>query len=203
MGFPPLKERSRLGWRMPSWALRGVLIGLLAALSGSLEAGPAIGADEAVAVRAIDCAVLERLAGTWLGRGSMRQHAQSGAEPMRCRLDSDWNGGRREVESRLDCRGVDGELTFVGTITAVDGQGRVAGTLEGSQGLDQGVLNGWCEADSVMLDLIGRSLTTGDPITAKLVLSLSEGDRTLINAMEVQDPDSGEPFSALDLRFER
>ena len=203
MSFPPWKERSRLGRVIPSWLERGVLIGLFAALNSFFSAGPVIGADATVAVRTADCAVLERLAGTWMGRGSMRRHAQSGAEPMRCRLDSDWDGGQREVESRLDCRGVDGELTFVATLTAVDGQERVTGTLEGSQGLDQGVLNGWCEADSVKLGLIGRSLTTGDQITAELVLSLSEDDRTLINAMEVQDPDSGESFSALDLRFER
>lgn len=184
-------SRQGLGWS----AVLLLLAADSVAADGVLEGRPAAPAP--------DCAVLERLAGTWIGRGRLRRHAVSGAEPIRCRLDSDWDGDRREVASRLDCRGVDGDLTFHGSIAAIGAEGRVSGVLEGSQGLDQGVMSGWCAADDVRLELSGRGLTTGEPVTATLLFALSDTDETLLNAMEALDPDSGEWFSALEVRFER
>lgn len=180
-----------------AWLL--LLAAIPAAADGVLEART----TEPAAGRAQDCAVLERLAGTWMGRGSVRRHAASGAEPLRCRLDSEWHGGRREIASRLDCRGVDGDLTFDGSIAALESGGQVAGALEGSHGLDQGVLSGWCEVDAVRLELTGRNPTTGNPVQGTLLFALSGQDGTLINAMEALDPKSGEWFSALEVRFER
>lgn len=183
-----------LSWRGRSARpLSWLLAGLLLVLGSGAEAQ----------MLSSDCGVLERLAGKWIGRGSLQRHALSGAEPVRCRLDSDWSGARREVASRLDCRGVDGDLSFVGSLAATGSEGRMEGVLQGSEGLDQGVLAGWCETDAVRLDLTGRNPTTGDPVEANLVISLSDGDSTQTNAMEARDPESGEWFPALMIRFER
>ena len=182
--------RGTAGRRRP-WPLLALLLGLALVSGHGAEA------------QTPDCAVLERLAGTWIGRGSLQRHLLSGTEPLRCRLDSDWKAAHAELISRWDCRGVDGDLTFAGALAETGSGSRVSGTLEASQGLEAGVLAGRCETDAVALDLSGWNPTTRDPVAASLTISLSEDDRTLTTTIEARDPDSGEWFTALTIRFVR
>jgi len=153
--------------------------------------------------RSPDCEVLARIDGSWLGRGSLQRYLVSGTEPVRCRFDTSWAAGRRELTHRLDCRGVDGDINFAGSIGVIGEDGTIKGSLSGSQGLDDGELVGWCEASAVRLHLTGHNPTTGALVEGDLTISLPDGGETLIQTLEARDPESGTLYPALSLTLVR
>jgi hypothetical protein len=178
---------------MPSKPPILLLLGILLLVPG----------PERLWARSPDCSVLARIDGSWMGRGSLQRYLVSGTEPVRCRFDTSWAAAQRQLTHRLDCRGVDGDLSFAGSIGVSGQDGALSGSLTGSQGLDDGKLEGWCEARSVRLHLTGRNPTTGEPVEGDLTIAVGEEGESLVQTLQARDPESGEVYPALSLTLTR
>jgi len=69
---------------------------------------------------------LKKLSGTWKGRGILRRKLSANKEPVSCRLDGAWQGGRLDLA--YICLGVDVRFESKGFLTYQPTTNRYTGT---------------------------------------------------------------------------
>lgn len=166
----------------------GLIAGAFAALFGmGVVAAPA-NAD----------VFLDRLAGTWSGKGVVRTTEKSPDEAIRCRLRTaaDSGGVRLSVQGTCSVAGL--TLPVTGAITS-DGKNYASTVFQNLARLSSTEFNGKLQGSQLKMDFSGRDLQTNQDIRA--FLTISTGKNGFVVSLSRSDPDSGRLFEAGSIRF--
>lgn len=141
---------------------------------------------------------LDRLAGTWSGKGVVRTTERSPDEAIRCRLrtTSDSSGGRLSVQGTCSVAGL--TLPVTGAITS-NGKNYASTVFQNLARLSSTDFNGRLQGSQLKMDFSGRDLQTNQDIRAHLTISTGKDSFNI--SLSRSDPDSGKLFEAGSIRF--
>lgn len=144
---------------------------------------------------------LQRLAGSWKGRGRLRPEVTAKVEPVACRLNATWNGGDRSLQMRMNCRGLDVTFTTTGILRTSQGSNIVQGNWRGPKGGAD--VSGRRVGNALRLTMMSRDADTGRLVRSTLHLRLSGNGQMLSNSVHTQDGETGKTFRVLSLSMKK
>lgn len=176
--------------RLPVRAIGAAALCAMLAFSGAQPAAAQDGAS-----------FLERLAGAWQGRGTVRRSAGAAAEPVSCRFSGARENGAATLSMRYICLGIDLKVETTGALQNA-GNGRYTGWWHtvGAPRRAEGA--GARSGDRLRLSLDGVHPETSEPMRSELVFDLN-GQATFDNHLDAVDPKTGATFRAFSATFRR
>ena len=150
-----------------------------------------------------DEAFLQRLAGSWKGRGKMRPNSTAKLEPVSCRMSATWNGGSKSLRLSMNCRGVDVNFSSSGVLKTQGRNNVVLGSWSGALGLGGANISGRRSGNALSLTMTTQDRKTGKPIRNSVYLRLSGNGQRLSNSVNSQDGKTGRTFRFLTLSMRR
>ena len=152
---------------------------------------------------AADEAFLQKLVGSWKGRGKMRPNATAKAEPVACRMSATWNGGSKSLSLNMNCRGVDVNFSSTGVLRTAQSGNAIQGNMSGALGFGGTSVYGRRSGNSLRLSMTTKDNETGKTIRSSVSLRLSGNGRLLSNSVNSQDGKTGRTFRFLTLSMRK
>lgn len=159
------------------------------------------GTDAAAGVA--DEAFLQKLAGSWKGRGKMRPNSTAKLEPVSCRMSATWNGGAKALNLSMNCRGVDVNFSSTGVLKTAQAKNAIRGRWSGALGIGGTDVFGRRIGNSLSLTMTTKDDDTGRTIRSSVYLQLSGNGQLLSNSVNSQDGKTGRTFRFLSLSMRR
>lgn len=162
-----------------------------------------VGAGTPVRAGAADEAFLQKLVGSWKGRGKMRPNATAKAEPVSCRMSATWNGGAKSLSLNMNCRGVDVNFSSTGVLRPAQSGNTIQGNMSGALGFGGTSVYGRRSGNSLRLSMTTKDNETGRTIRSSVSLQLSGNGKLLSNSINSQDGKTGRTFRFLTLSMRK
>ena len=143
----------------------------------------------------------ERIAGTWVGGGSLYRSPSAPRERVRCRFTSKWSKKSASISLRYICLGIDIKFETTGTLKWNEAGKTIAGKLV-TVGIGGFKATGKSRGDKVVINLVGKDKETGKRVTGTLSISL-KGKKSLSSSLTATDPKTGKRFKAFNAKFKR
>lgn len=143
----------------------------------------------------------ERIAGVWVGSGSIHKAPGAPLERVRCRFSSKWSKRSQSISLRYICLGIDIKFETTGTLKYKSATQTIAGKLV-TVGIGAFRASGKDKRNSVNLALSGKDKKTGKAVSGTLSIRL-KGKNALTSTLTATDPKSGKRFRAFTARFKR
>ncbi len=150
-----------------------------------------------------DEAFLQKLVGSWKGRGKMRPNATAKVEPVSCRMSATWNGGAKSLNLSMNCRGVDVNFSSSGVLKTAKANNAIRGNWSGALGIGGASVLGRRSGNALSLSMTTKDRETGRTIRNKVYLQLSGNGQRLSNSVNSQDGKTGRTFKFLSLSMRR
>ncbi len=144
---------------------------------------------------------MNKVTGTWKGRGYLRLKAKAPREPVSCRFDGSLENNNTSFKVRLICLGIDLKMETRGRLKYDTGKHRLAGRLH-TVGIGEAKVTGHHNRDSLILTMRGKNPDTGKPATTTLSIIMS-GNNNLRSTMTASDPVTSNRFQAFTAKFKR
>jgi hypothetical protein len=186
---------------------RQSVAGLLRAAAGLIAVAAIVVASSvgttSAAAGAADDAFLQRLAGSWKGKGQMRPNSTAKVEPVSCRMSATWNGGAKSLRLSMNCRGIDVNFSSTSVLRTVQASNAIHGSWSGALGIGGTSVSGRRSGNSLALSMTTKDKDTGRTIRSKVYLQLSGNGRLLSNSVSSQDGKTGATFRLLSLSMQK
>lgn len=143
----------------------------------------------------------ERLAGVWVGGGSIHKAPGAPLERVRCRFSSKWSKRAASVSLRYICLGIDIKFETTGTLKYNASKRTIAGKLV-TVGIGAFRASGKDNGNSVVMNLRGKDKQTGKPVSGTLSIRMN-GNNALTSSLTATDPKTGKRFKAFKASFKR
>ena len=168
------------------------LSGICAVLLFAQSARPGMAASDAFP---------QRIAGVWVGSGSIHQAPGAPRERVRCRLSAKWAKQKSSIAIRYICLGIDIKFETTGTLKFNQTRQIIAGKLI-TVGIGAFSARGKRRGNGVVLSLAGKDKKTGKPVNGTLSISL-KGSASLASTLTATDAKTGKRFQAFKARFKK
>lgn len=143
----------------------------------------------------------ERIAGVWVGSGSIHKAPGAPLERVRCRFSSKWSNRSQSVSLRYICLGIDIKFETTGTLKYNSKTHSIGGKLI-TVGIGAFRANGKSSSSKAVLTLTGKDKKTGKKLTGTLSIRM-KGKNALTSSITATDPKTGKRFKAFTARFKR
>jgi len=143
----------------------------------------------------------EKIAGVWVGSGSIYQSAGAPRERVRCRFSSKWAKQAAAISLRYICLGIDIKFETTGTLKINQASQAIAGKLV-TVGIGAFKASGKLNGNKVTLNLTGKNKKTGKPVQGTLHISL-KGNASFYSTLSATDPKTGKRFQAFKASFKK
>jgi hypothetical protein len=141
-------------------------------------------------------ALLSKLAGDWVGRGTYRQSADAQPERIFCKVSNQLVDGGGALQQRGRCSLASGSGPIDGIISA-DGGGRNSGSLSSLASDGPAQLSGSGSGNRLVLDTSFIDARTNQPAKSTTTMTLSGGSYRLLSERK----DGGKNWTASDITF--
>ena len=172
----------------------------LAVLVAAMSIGA--GSPPAVAGKA-DSSLLERLAGSWKGRGKLKPTPTAKSETVSCRMEGTWNAGSKSLSLDMSCKGVDVSFSSSGFLRVLQGRNAVEGRWNGGGGIGKTAVVGRWSGNSLSLTLTSSDIKSGTAVRSSVSLRLAGGGRKLSNSVTSRDRETGRNYQVLSLSMRK
>jgi len=154
-----------------------------------------------VIANAASASLPERLAGVWVGGGTIYKAPGAPLERVRCRLSSKWSNRSQNISLRYICLGIDIKFETTGTLKYNAETHTIAGKLV-IVGIGAFAATGRNSGNNVVINLTGKDKETGKAVSGVLSIKI-KGKNALASSLTATDPKSGKRFKAFSASFKR
>ncbi len=152
-------------------------------------------------VHAANSSLPERIAGVWVGSGTIYKAPGAPLERVRCRFSSKWADKVQTISLRYICLGIDIKFETTGSLKYSIQKHTISGKLV-TVGIGAFRANGKDSGNNVVLTLSGKDKETGKPVSGTLSIKLN-GKNSLRSSLMATDPKTGKRFKAFSANFKK
>lgn len=145
-----------------------------------------------------DDALLAKLVGEWIGRGTMQLLPNVPPEPVSCKVTNTLQENGRTLDQKGRCALTSSSSRIDGDITA-DGAGKYSGTLESLASRGPATLAGTGTASRLDLNASFVDALTGQPDTSVTTIEVLPGGYRLSTVRK--DPKTGASYNSSTITF--